>query len=56
MKKREILALTNFRSKINAINPIYVAKLVFQMQKTEISVQKIVGFFLKIYSIIIITS
>lgn len=34
--KTEILVLIDFKSKINVIKPIYVVKLGFQMQRTDI--------------------
>lgn len=42
------------RNKTNVINSVYAAKLRLQMQSTEVIAQKIDGFSLKTYGIIII--
>lgn len=54
MGKAEILALINFRNKIYAINFFYAAKLGLQVQKFDVSAQKINNFFLEICNIVII--
>lgn len=47
------MKLINLRSKKNVINPAYIAKLSFQMQKIDIGAQKLYGLSLKTYSIAI---
>lgn len=54
MYKIKIIILTNFRIKINKRNVVDTAKLVFQIQKTDICAQKINNFFLKTYNKFII--
>lgn len=53
MRKIEIIALINFKSKINVINFIYLPKLRFQVQKTNMNAQKIDNFLLKSYDTMI---
>lgn len=41
MRKTEIMAFIDFESKVNAINPVYMAKLGVQVQRTDIGTPKI---------------
>ena len=52
-KSKDVLALLNFGSKINAMTLAYTAQLGLQVQKINLIVQKIVGSSLAIYSMII---
>ena len=52
-KGKNILALLNFESEINAMTPIYTAQLGLKVQKTNVSAQKIDGSLLKTYAIVI---
>lgn len=54
MRKIEIMTLINFRREVTAINLTYGVKLSLQMQKTYIVAQKIDGFFLKKYNLVIV--
>lgn len=47
------MALINFTTKINIINPIYIIKLVFQIPKTNVNSHKIHNYLSKIDSIVI---
>lgn len=53
MEKVEIIVIINFRSKVNIIKPIYMAKLDLQVQKKCVNIQKINFFSIKTYNIVI---
>ena len=53
-ESRGVLALLNSGSKVNAMTPAYAAQLCLKMQKTNIGAQKIDGFLLETYSMVII--
>lgn len=53
MNKAKIRILINYENEINIINLVYVVKLDFLIQKTNINAPKIDGLILKIYSKII---
>lgn len=48
------MALINLESEISVFNSIYVSKLSFQMQKTDVCTIIIDNFLLKIHSMIIV--
>ena len=52
-KSKDVLALLNFESKINAMTLAYMAQLSFIVQKTNVGTQKIDKFLLEIYGIVI---
>ena len=52
---KDILALINFDSEVNAMTPIYTAKLGLKIQKNNVSASKIDSFLLKTYDIVIAT-
>ena len=52
-KSKNVLALLNFGSKVNAMIPAYVAQLGLKVQKTNVSAQKMDGSSLKTYCIVI---
>ena len=52
-KSKDILALLNSESKVNAISSAYTAQLGLGVQKTNIAAQKIDRFSLKTFSIVI---
>ena len=52
-KSKDVLALLNSRSKVNAMTPAYAAQLGLKAQKTNIIVQKIDGSLLTTYSMFI---
>ena len=52
-KDKDVLALLNFGSEVNAISPIYAAHLGFKVRVTNVGVQKIEGFSLTTYGIVI---
>ena len=51
-KGKDVLALLNFGSKVNAMTLTYIAQLDLKLQKTNISAQKIDKSSLKTYSIV----
>ena len=52
-KSKDILALLDSRSKVNATTPAYAAELGLKMQRTNVSTQKIDRCLLETYSMII---
>ena len=52
-KRKDVLVLLNFKSKVNMITPAYTAQLDLKVQKTNIDAWKIDGSLLKIYNIVI---
>ena len=52
-KHKDVLALFNFRSEVNAINLVYTAQLDLKVQKTNIYTQKIDGSLLETNDIVI---
>ena len=52
-KGKDILALLNFGSKVNAMTPSYIAQLDIKVQKTNVSTQKIDISLLETYRIVI---
>lgn len=54
MKKAEIMILIYSEMKVNVINFAYAINLGPQIQKINVSAQKINDFFLKIYNMIIV--
>ena len=52
-KGKNVLALLNSRSKVNAMTLVYAAQLGLKVQKTEVTTQKINKSSLKIYGMII---
>ena len=54
-KNKDVLALFNFRSKVNVKTPAYVAQLGLKLQKTDFEFQKIDRSWLEIYGMIIAT-
>ena len=52
-KGKDILALLNYKSEINAITPAYVAYLGLKVRVTDVGAQKIDRFSLATYSIVI---
>ena len=52
-KGKDVLALLNSRSKVNAMIPAYAAHLGLKVRVTNIRVQKIDGSLLAIYSMVI---
>ena len=52
-KSKDVLALLNSGSKINAITPAYAAQLGLKMQRTNIGAQKIDEFSLATYGMVI---
>ena len=51
----EIRALIDLGSEVNAIIPAYTVKLGFEVHKTDIEAQKIQGFTLGIFGIVLAT-
>ena len=52
-KAKDILALLNFKSKINAMTLAYTAQLGFKVRKTNVGAQKIDKSSLKTYGLVI---
>ena len=52
--QNKIKTLLNNKNKINTINPNYIQKFGFKIRKISIGAQKIVGFTLKTFEIVII--
>ena len=53
-KGKDVLALLDSGSEVNAITPAYEAYLSLKMRVTNVGVQKIVGFLLATYDIVIV--
>ena len=51
-KGKNVLALLNFKTKINVITSAYIVQLGLKVQKIDVGAQKIDGSFLEIYGII----
>ena len=54
-KGKDILALLDSKSKINAMTPVHAAHLGLKVKVSNVGMQKIVGSLLAIYSMVIIT-
>ena len=52
-KSKDVLALLNFESEVNAITPTYAAELGLKVQKTDVGAQKIDRSLLKTYNMVI---
>ena len=52
-KDKDVLALLDFKNKINAMTRAYTAQLGIQVQKTDVNVQKIDRFSIKTHGIVI---
>ena len=52
-KGRDVLALLNSEIKVNAMTPAYAAQLGLKVRKTNVSAQKIDGFLLATYDMVI---
>ena len=52
-KSKDVLALLDFKSKINTMTPAYTVQLGLKMQKIDVDAQKINRFPLKTYNMII---
>ena len=53
-RDKDVLALFDFKSKVNAMTPAYVAQLDLKVQKTNVNAQKIDKSLLKTYGIVIV--
>ena len=54
-KGKDVLALLNSKSKVNAMTLAYTAHLSLKVKMTDVGVQKIEGFSIAIYGIVIAT-
>ena len=52
-QKNKVQALIDLSSKVNAITPVYASILGLQVQRTDVGVQKIDGFTLKTFGMIL---
>ena len=54
-KSKDVLALLDFESKINAMSPAYIPHLGLKVRVTDVGLQKIDGSSLAIYGMVIAT-
>ena len=53
-KSKDVLALFNSKSEVNAMTPVYLAHLSLKVRVTNVDVQKINGFSLDTYGMVIV--